>query len=51
MDIIQTYEAGEIARLTAARAVPDFSPGDVCQNSLKMQHGHNCLGCNCGHAV
>jgi large subunit ribosomal protein L19 len=39
MDIIQTYEAGEIARLTAARAVPDFSPGDTLRVAVKVVEG------------
>ena len=29
MNIIQAYEAAEIARLTEARAVPEFVPGDT----------------------
>ena len=39
MDIIQTYEAGEIARLTAARAVPDFRPGDTLRVAVKVVEG------------
>ena len=36
MNIIQQYEADEIARLTSARAVPDFIPGDTVRVSVKV---------------
>jgi large subunit ribosomal protein L19 len=39
MNIIQTYEAGEIARLTEARAVPEFHPGDTLRVSVKVVEG------------
>jgi large subunit ribosomal protein L19 len=39
MNIIQQYEADEIARLTAARAVPDFIPGDTLRVSVKVVEG------------
>ena len=39
MNIIQSYEAGEIARLTAARAVPDFRPGDTLRVAVKVVEG------------
>ena len=39
MNIIQTYEAGEIARLTAARAVPDFRAGDTLRVAVKVVEG------------
>lgn len=39
MNPIQTYEAEEIARLTAARAVPEFSPGDTLRVSVKVVEG------------
>ncbi len=39
MNIIQLYEAGEIARLSAARAVPQFAPGDTLRVSVKVVEG------------
>ncbi len=39
MNIIQTYEAAEIERLTAARAVPEFGPGDTLRVSVKVVEG------------
>ena len=39
MNIIQQYEAAEIARLTAARAVPNFIPGDTVRVSVKVVEG------------
>lgn len=39
MNIIQQYEADEIARLTAARAVPDFIPGDTLRVAVKVVEG------------
>jgi len=39
MNIIQLYEAGEIARLSAARAVPEFAPGDTVRVSVKVVEG------------
>jgi large subunit ribosomal protein L19 len=39
MNIIQRYEAEEIARLTASRAVPEFAPGDTLRVSVKVVEG------------
>jgi len=39
MNLIQEYEAGEIARLSAARAVPAFAPGDTLRVSVKVVEG------------
>ncbi|GBQ83549.1 50S ribosomal protein L19 [Gluconacetobacter johannae DSM 13595] len=39
MNIIQQYEADEIARLTAARAVPEFGPGDTVRVSVRVVEG------------
>ncbi len=39
MNLIQEYEAGEIARLTAARAVPEFAPGDTLRVSVNIKEG------------
>ena len=39
MNIIQQYEADEIARLTAARAVPVFAPGDTVRVAVKVVEG------------
>ena len=39
MNIIQRYEAEEIARLTAARPVPEFAPGDTVRVSVKVVEG------------
>ncbi|HTW27598.1 MAG TPA: 50S ribosomal protein L19 [Acetobacteraceae bacterium] len=39
MNLIQQYEAGEIARLTAARAVPQFAPGDTVRVMVRVVEG------------
>jgi large subunit ribosomal protein L19 len=39
MNIIQQYEAEQIAKLTALRAVPDFIPGDTVRVSVKVVEG------------
>ena len=39
MNLIQQYEAGEIARLTAVRAVPEFAPGDTLRVNVKVVEG------------
>jgi large subunit ribosomal protein L19 len=39
MNIIQTYEAEEIARLSAARPVPPFRPGDTLRVMVKVVEG------------
>ena len=36
MNIIQQFEAEQMARLTANRAVPDFIPGDTLRVSVKV---------------
>jgi large subunit ribosomal protein L19 len=39
MNIIQRYEAEQITRLTANRAVPDFAPGDTVRVAVKVVEG------------
>jgi large subunit ribosomal protein L19 len=39
MNIIQAYEAEQIAKLTAARPVPVFAPGDTLRVSVKVVEG------------
>lgn len=39
MDIIQTLEKEQADRLAAARAVPDFQPGDTLQVNVKVKEG------------
>lgn len=39
MNIIQTYEAEQIARLSAARPVPEFAPGDTLRVAVKVIEG------------
>jgi len=39
MNVIQKYEAAEIARLSAARAVPVFAAGDTVRVSVKVVEG------------
>jgi len=39
MNIIQQYEAEQIARLTADRPVPDFRPGDTLRVAVKVVEG------------
>ena len=39
MNIIQQYEAEQIASLTAARAVPVFAPGDTVRVAVKVVEG------------
>jgi large subunit ribosomal protein L19 len=39
MNIIQQYEAEQIARLTSARAVPDFAPGDTVRVAVHVVEG------------
>jgi large subunit ribosomal protein L19 len=39
MNPIQKYEAAEIERLTAARAVPEFAAGDTLRVSVKVVEG------------
>ena len=39
MNIIQQYEAEQMASLSAARAVPDFAPGDTVRVAVKVVEG------------
>jgi large subunit ribosomal protein L19 len=39
MNIIEKFEAEEIARLAADRPVPDFRPGDTLRVSVKVVEG------------
>jgi len=39
MNILQTFEAEEVARLTAARAVPVFAPGDTLKVNVRVVEG------------
>ena len=39
MNIIQQYEADEITRLSALRAVPAFAPGDTLRVAVKVVEG------------
>jgi large subunit ribosomal protein L19 len=39
VNIIQAYEAEQIARLTAERPVPKFDPGDTVRVSVKVVEG------------
>ena len=39
MNIIQQYEADQIASLSAARAVPEFAPGDTLRVSVNIKEG------------
>ncbi len=39
MNIIQQFEAEQVARLTEARAVPHFAPGDTLRVSVKVVEG------------
>ncbi|MBO1358260.1 MULTISPECIES: 50S ribosomal protein L19 [Acetobacter] len=39
MNIIQQYEADEIARLSALRAVPEFQAGDTVRVSVRVKEG------------
>jgi len=39
MNILQTIEAEEKARLTAERAIPDFQPGDTLRVMVKIKEG------------
>ena len=44
MNIIQTLEAEQIARLTEVRAVPEFSPGDTVRVMVKVVEGERTPG-------
>ena len=39
MNIIQTYEAEQVARLSAIRPIPKFIPGDTLRVSVKVVEG------------
>ena len=39
MNIIQAYEAEQIAKLTEARKVPEFAPGDTLRVAVKVIEG------------
>ena len=39
MNIVQQYEAGEIARLTKDRTVPEFQAGDTVRVAVKVVEG------------
>ncbi len=39
MNILQTIEAEEKARLVAKRAIPDFQPGDTLRVMVKIKEG------------
>ena len=39
MNILQTIEAEEKARLVAIRAIPDFQPGDTLRVMVKIKEG------------
>ena len=40
MDIIQTLEKEEVARLTAGKSIPDFAPGDTVIVSVNVVEGN-----------
>jgi large subunit ribosomal protein L19 len=39
MDVLQTLEAGEVARLTEGRIIPAFSAGDTVRVNVKVVEG------------
>ena len=39
MNMIQTLEAEEAARLTEKRAIPDFQPGDTLRVNVRIKEG------------
>src|SRR5580693_7348754 len=39
MNIIETLERDEMAKLTATRQIPDFQPGDTLQVNVKVVEG------------
>ena len=39
MNIIQQFEAEQVARLSETRAVPDFAPGDTVRVAVKVVEG------------
>ena len=39
MNIIQTLDAEQIAKLTAVRAIPSFAPGDTLRVNVQVKEG------------
>jgi large subunit ribosomal protein L19 len=39
MNIIQTIDAEQIAKLTAGKTIPDFAPGDTVRISVQVKEG------------
>ena len=39
MNLLEQFEADQLARLSAARATPDFAPGDTVRVMVKVQEG------------
>jgi large subunit ribosomal protein L19 len=39
MNIIQTIDAEQIAKLTAGKPIPDFAPGDTVRISVQVKEG------------
>lgn len=39
MNLLQQFEADQLARLSAARATPDFAPGDTVRVMVKVVEG------------
>ncbi len=39
MNILQQFEASEVARLTAIRAIPEFTPGDTLRVMVRVVEG------------
>ncbi|OYV57837.1 MAG: 50S ribosomal protein L19, partial [Acidiphilium sp. 21-62-4] len=39
MNLIQTIDAEQMAKLTAERAIPTFIPGDTLRVSVKVKEG------------
>jgi len=39
MNLLQQIEAEQVAKLTAARAIPEFEPGDTVRVSVKVVEG------------
>ena len=39
MNLLQQFEADQVARLTAARAVPEFAPGDSVRVMVRVVEG------------
>lgn len=39
MNILQKFEADQVAKLTSAKEIPDFGPGDTLKVSVKVVEG------------